>query len=135
MRESIYYCKRRLCATSHLFFNLLLLFASHTVTITITYLSLCFISCLVSSRRTAYSSINLYSTFKHFSILACVYAHISSCAFETSRLLIAYSQQDSSLLCYLHDQVYSSCTFETLRLLMLETSRLLIAYIARVFYS
>jgi len=37
MRESIYYCKRRLRTTFYLFFNFSLLFALHIVTITITY--------------------------------------------------------------------------------------------------
>jgi len=95
MRESIYYCKRRLCATSYFFFNLLLLFASHIVNITIIYFSLCFISYLVSSRQIAYNSINLYLIFKHFLILACIYAHILFCALKISHLLIIYLQQDS----------------------------------------
>jgi len=97
MRESIYYCRRRLCATSYFFSNLLLLFASHIVTITITYLFLCFISCLVLFCWIAYSSINLYLIFKHFLLLAYTYisrlAHLRYCVcllFTYNKILLFY---------------------------------------------
>jgi len=97
--------------------------APHTVTITITYLPLCFIHCLVPSCRTAYSPTNLYPTPKHLPILACVHAHILSCAPGASRLLTAHTQQDPSLLCYSHGQVYSSRTLGASRLLIAHTAR------------